>query len=58
MQEDFRKEEEEHKFFRARHCFYIRELYLLKQHKVILTKNSARELREREDKQITSNKHK
>jgi hypothetical protein len=30
----------------------------LKQHKVILTKNSARELREREDKKITSNKHK
>jgi hypothetical protein len=30
----------------------------LKQHKVISTKNSARELREGEDKQITSNKHK
>jgi hypothetical protein len=30
----------------------------LKQHKVISTKNSARELREGENKQITRNKHK
>jgi hypothetical protein len=30
----------------------------LKQHKAISTKNSARKLREGEDKQITSNKHK
>jgi hypothetical protein len=30
----------------------------LRQHEVILTKNSARELKEGEDKQITSNKNK
>jgi hypothetical protein len=30
----------------------------LKQHKIILAKNSARELREGDNKQITSNKHK
>jgi hypothetical protein len=30
----------------------------LKQHKKILAKSSARELREGENKQITSNKHK
>jgi hypothetical protein len=30
----------------------------LKQHKIILARNSARELREEENKQIKSNKHK
>jgi hypothetical protein len=30
----------------------------LKQHKIILAKSSARELRKRENKQIISNKHK
>jgi hypothetical protein len=29
----------------------------LKQHKIMLAKSSARELRKRENKQITSNKH-
>jgi hypothetical protein len=36
----------------------IYENLILRQHKVISTKNSARELKEGEDKQITSNKHK
>jgi hypothetical protein len=36
----------------------IHENFNLRQHKVISIKNSARELREGEDKQITSNKHK
>jgi hypothetical protein len=30
----------------------------LKQHKILLARDSARELREQENKQITSNKHK
>jgi hypothetical protein len=30
----------------------------LRQHKIILARNSARELREEENKQIKSNKHK
>jgi hypothetical protein len=30
----------------------------LKQHKIILARNSARELREEENKQIKSNEHK
>ena len=36
----------------------LNENFNLKQHKTISTTNSARELREGEDKQITNNKHK
>jgi hypothetical protein len=52
-----RKEEDKHKFFLARSCFFKWE-FNLKQHKIILAKSSARELRMRENKQFTSNKHK
>jgi hypothetical protein len=36
----------------------LNENFNLKQHKIMLAKSSARELRKGEDKQITSNKHK
>jgi hypothetical protein len=41
--------EEQHKFFLARCCFFKWE-FNLKQHKIILARNSARELREEESK--------
>jgi hypothetical protein len=37
-------------------CFAIRE-FNLKQHQIVLAKNSARKLRKGKNKQITSNKH-
>jgi hypothetical protein len=52
-----REEEDKHKFFLARSCFSKRE-FNLKQQKIILEKSSTRKLRKRENKQITSNKHK
>jgi hypothetical protein len=58
MQEDLdERRQKKHKFFLTRRCFYIWE-FNLRQHKVISTKNSARELKKGEDKQITRNKHK
>jgi hypothetical protein len=36
----------------------LNENFNLKQHKIILARNSARELREEENKQIKNNKHK
>ena len=46
----------EEQCFLAKCCFTKWE-FNLKQHQMILTKNSARKLRGRENKQITSNKH-
>jgi hypothetical protein len=42
-------EEDKHKFFLARSCFSKRE-FNLKQHKIILAKSCARELRKGENK--------
>jgi hypothetical protein len=57
MQEGLDKKRRKHKFFLAKSCFSKCE-FNLKQHKIILAKSSARELRKGENKQITSNKHK
>jgi hypothetical protein len=57
MQEGLDKKRSNTSSFLARSCFSKCE-FNLKQHKIILAKSSAKELRKGENKQITSNKHK
>jgi hypothetical protein len=57
MQEDLDKKRSNTSSFLTRSCFSKCE-FNLKQHKIILAKSSAKELRKGENKQITSNKHK